>query len=151
MKTGVNIDKVFIDTAPFIYLMEDSIDFSDDAQEIFEYCLDKDIIINTSTITYFEFCVKPYQLENIELISSFKELLSVLDINTQIIDISTSDLAGKLRAKYGFLKAMDALQIASAINSNSKIFITNDMKLKKIDEIQVILVSEWKAIFNKKE
>ncbi len=30
-------------------------------------------------------------------------------------------------------------------------FFTNDIKLKKINEIQVILVSEWKTIFNKKE
>ncbi|UNC93572.1 type II toxin-antitoxin system VapC family toxin [Candidatus Contubernalis alkaliaceticus] len=141
MKTGIS--KVFIDTAPFIYLIEGSKDYSSYIQKIFEDCMSNDIILYTSIITYFEFCVKPYQLDKVELINSLKELFSELGIRIILADLNVADLASKLRAKYGFLKPMDALQLASAISANCQLFVTNDRQLKKVSEIEVTLVSEW--------
>ncbi len=141
MKTGIN--KVFIDTAPFIYLMEGSEDYFNYTQKIFEDCLSNGVSINTSTITYFEFCVKPYQLNKVDLISSLKELFSILDITVNFIDLDVADVASKLRAKYEFLKPMDALQLASAIKTNCNLFVTNDRKLKKVAEVKVLQIVEW--------
>ncbi len=40
--------------------------------------------------------------------------------------------AYELRAKYQFLKGMDAFQLAIAINENCDQFVTNDKKLEKV-------------------
>lgn len=37
---------------------------------------------------------------------------------------------------------MDALQLASAIQNNCDVFLTNDKQLKQVQEISVLLVDE---------
>ena len=50
--------------------------------------------------------------------------------------------AFKLRAKYDFLKSMDALQISVALEKNCDQFLTNDKKLKKVSELQIVIIEE---------
>ncbi|MCB9082495.1 MAG: hypothetical protein H6555_12375 [Lewinellaceae bacterium] len=42
-----------------------------------------------------------------------------------------------MRAKYQFLKGMDAFQLALSVNEKCGRFITNDRKLKRVTEITV--------------
>ena len=52
--------------------------------------------------------------------------------------------AADFRAKYN-LKLPDALQIATAIVSNCEAFLTNDTKLKRVTELQVLVIEELEA------
>jgi predicted nucleic acid-binding protein len=61
----------------------------------------------------------------------------VVDINLEAAEISSS-----LRAKYQSLKSFDALQLASAISNNCKVFVTNDKRLKTITEINVLTMDD---------
>ena len=65
--------------------------------------------------------------------------------NIRLIEISEdiADRAGKLRGKYPNLKTIDAIQISSAIEINADIFLTNDKKLKKIKEINLLVLKEY--------
>ena len=48
-----------------------------------------------------------------------------------------------LKGKYNFLKTMDAIRIAAALFVEADAFITNDIKLKKIDEIRILILKDY--------
>ncbi len=64
--------------------------------------------------------------------------ISLLDISSDI-----AELAGKLRGRYTSLRALDAIQIAVSINVKADAFITNDVKLKQIEESKVIVLKDY--------
>ncbi|MEL6865665.1 MAG: PIN domain-containing protein [Bacteroidota bacterium] len=134
--------KQFIDTAPFIYFIEDHPDFSDKVYQYLAASLSNNDEFTTSVITLMEFGVKPEKENRQEVISQFEELLVELDIQLLVIDKAIARSAYQLRAKYDFLKAMDAFQLAAAIENQCQLFFTNDKKLKRVTEISVLLVEE---------
>ena len=50
--------------------------------------------------------------------------------------------AAKLRAKYG-LKTPDALFVATAIEEKAEAFVTNDIRLRKVDEIEILVLDDF--------
>jgi len=59
------------------------------------------------------------------------------------ISADIAEEAGILRGKHQFLRTIDALQIAAAIHAKADIFLTNDKELKKINEIDIIILSDY--------
>jgi predicted nucleic acid-binding protein len=53
-----------------------------------------------------------------------------------------AEISSILRAKYTSLKAIDSLQIACALQNNCTTFVTNDRRLKAIEEIQTLLIKD---------
>ncbi|HIK12625.1 MAG TPA: PIN domain-containing protein [Oscillatoriaceae cyanobacterium M33_DOE_052] len=66
--------------------------------------------------------------------------------NIKFVEIgpSAGQLAGELRARYN-LQLPDALQIATALVAGCEAFLTNDVQLKRITELKILLVSELEA------
>jgi len=62
-----------------------------------------------------------------------------------LLEISSdmAELAGKLRGRYTSLRALDAIKIAVSINIKADAFITNDVKLKQIEESKVIVLKDY--------
>ena len=139
----IEFKKVFIDTTIFIYFLEENKNFIEKVNGFFKYCLYNNVELITSTISFMEFSVKPYEKGRLEVIKKFKELLVDFDIYTYNINLEVADYAAKLRAKYKWLKAMDSIQIVIALFAECDSFITNDINLKKINELNVILVNDW--------
>ena len=54
------------------------------------------------------------------------------NINFVLIDEDIGNLAAQMRARYN-LSLTDALQIATAIQSNCDAFLTNDLQLKRVN------------------
>lgn len=135
-----DFDSLFLDTCIFIYFIEKYPEYNEKIAEILEYYLNKNTIFSTSVITHSEFCTMPYRTNNHLNIQQFELLLSQLDIIPIEINRKIADDAAKLRAKYGSLRLMDALQISTAINQNCDAFLTNDKKLQRIMEIQISIV-----------
>lgn len=77
-----------------------------------------------------------------DLIQDFEMFLQTLDFNLATISLSIAKTAYKLRAKYSFLKGMDSLQVATAMELGCDSFFTNDKKLASVKEISVVVVSE---------
>lgn len=61
--------------------------------------------------------------------------LAVVEVNEEI-----ADKTALIRRKYGF-RTPDAIQLATAVQTRAKVFITNDERLKKLKELKVILLS----------
>ena len=63
------------------------------------------------------------------------------NLQVKILDENIADIASSLRANYT-INNPDAIQVATSLEAQADIFITNDATLKKISEIKVLLLSE---------
>ncbi|MEL7123639.1 MAG: PIN domain-containing protein [Bacteroidota bacterium] len=129
--------KIFFDTAPFIYLIENHPEFAIKVKTLISNAIINGDQLVTSVVTISEFGVKPTRDNRIDLIEKFDQLLSRLNVEILVIDQSAAKKAYELRAKYKFLKGMDAFQVALSLNSKCNQFVTNDKKLKSITEIDI--------------
>lgn len=134
--------RVFVDTAPFIYFIENHPVYAQKVADLITAALAEGHSFVTSVATILEFGVKPEKENRPEVITKFEELLNELETEVKEIDRNTAVEAYRLRAKYQFLKGLDAIQIASAIVSDCDNFVTNDMKLEKVKEITVTLIEK---------
>ncbi|GAB3905877.1 hypothetical protein GCM10028803_37390 [Larkinella knui] len=134
--------KLFVDTAPLIYLLENHPEFYQKVADFLLHAVENNAEFETSVLTVSEFCVKPEQLGRFDLINDFDAVLKELDFRLVEITLPIAKMASKLRATYAFLKAMDSLQISTAIESHCDQFLTNDKKLKGVQEIEVVVIAE---------
>ncbi len=137
---GGTVDKVFIDTAPIIYLLEDHPLFSESSRKIVGEYFESGSVLCTSVLTYTEFSVHPYRSGHPEKVDDLESFAK--DSCLQVYDVSKEIAlnAAKFRAKYASLKSMDSLQLACAVNKNCSVFLTNDKQLCQVDEIHCRLI-----------
>jgi len=96
--------KIFVDTAPFIYLMENHPKFAGKIKKVITEAIVNGDTLVTSVVTYMEFGVKPERENRQEVIRKFDELLSKLNIRILVVDKEAGQKAYQMRAKYQFLK-----------------------------------------------
>ncbi len=135
---------VFIDTSPFIYLIENNPEY---CSIVANYLADqsmKDNLLTTSVITISEFQVNPKKLNILKPIEDFQKLIEQLNIQIFEVTLEIAELSATLRAKYSFLRSIDAIQIATAVNHSCESFFTNDFRLKNIKELNIITVNDIK-------
>lgn len=136
------VARIFFDTAPFIYLVENHSGYYQKVADYLTQSLTDDALLETSVLTYTEFCAKPEQLGRPDLLLDFDDLLRDFDFQMREITLGAATLAYQLQAKYAGLKGIDAMQIATAVNAGCDVFLTNDKELKSVREIQVVVVAE---------
>jgi len=135
-----------IDTMVFIYHLEDHPKFSSITERLFDAVEKGRCTAVTSYITLLEILVKPKRDGNLKAVSDYRDLLLTFpNLKFLSADLLISDLASTLRAKHS-IKTPDAIQIASAIIEGANIFITNDEQLKKVKDIEIVLLNEWKGL-----
>ena len=109
---------------------------------IFEEIAKGNIQAITTNITLLEVLVQPYRTGNKKLAQQYRDiLLNAEGLTTLTVSHEISENAAKLRAKYA-IRTPDAIQLATAIENNADIFLTNDKALKKISEINVVCLNE---------
>lgn len=136
----------FIDTALFIYLLEEQGDFTDLSEFFLRVCYARNVRLVTSILTYLEFSVKPYREERHDLIDDYNSLLSEANFFVTTVTLPDCDQAARLRAKYSSLKAFDALQIACALKEGCDVFACNDKRLKRVEEIDILILDDVKNL-----
>lgn len=145
MKLAKQLDKIggiFLDTAPVIYFVEQNPEFSPKVQEIFERLDDGNLTAVVSPITLAECLVLPYKQKNSDIAQIFTELLANSEnVLFYPIDEVIADKAADLRARYN-LTLTDAFQLAIAIQAECDAFLTNDVDLKRVKEIPILVLSE---------
>jgi predicted nucleic acid-binding protein len=140
-----NITRFFLDTAPVIYYVEENDRYLPLIQMVFDH-LDAGLLTAvTSPITLAECLVMPYRLKNADLRQAFTELItSGSGAEFTLLDHEQADRAAELRARYN-LSLTDAFQVAIALTTNCDAFLTNDITLKRVTEIDVIVLDETEA------
>jgi predicted nucleic acid-binding protein len=136
------LDPVFLDTSPFIYLVENDVRYAQVVADFLAIEFSQENSIITSVLTISEFNVKPIREADKKLLDDFQNTLNRLNTKVFDINLKIANGAAELRAKYKSLKTVDAIQVSCAINYGCKRFLTNDIRLKIITEIQIILIEE---------
>ena len=143
--------RVYIDTNLFIYFLDKNTEFFPIAVKFLEAIEQGKIFAFTGDIAVAEALVKPYQINNLSLISAFKSFFFADNFLSIIShDSETFDLSAQIRAKYK-MKFADALHYATAIKSGCKFFITNDKGIRSTEEIEVILIKDLLECRDKSE
>jgi predicted nucleic acid-binding protein len=136
------VSRLAIDSAPFIYLVERRMNYSDRVNTIFRAIRDGDVVGLSSVITLTEVLSKPIQQNDSTVEAAYRNML-LRSQHFRLISITSAiaDRAAQLRAAYN-LKTPDALQIATAIDTGCNAFLTNDKGLKRVKELSVIVLDE---------
>ncbi len=138
--------KIMLDTAPFIYFMEENPKYISAIRYIFSQIDAFELEAFTSVITLIEVLIHPKRAQNQALEKQYLNIL-LKNANLQVlaIDENIALKAAELRARYD-IKIPDSIQIAAGIVHHCDAFVTNDAQLKKIEEIKVVVLDEAVAV-----
>ena len=140
--TGIH--SIFIDTAPVICYIEAHPQFGPLAKEVVDFFQSGRLNAFASVITLTEVLPKPIQAGNEKLAKKFADFLKYgKSLSLMEISASVAERAGRLRGQYPELRAIDAIQIAGAVEVGADAFLTNDKKLRKVKEIKVLVLKDY--------
>ena len=132
-----------VDTTPFIYLWERHPRYFALSQTLFSHLKQPEVYGVTSIITLIEACVHPQRQGQLDVVQAYERaLLYSQQVQILAVDAALARRAVILRAQYN-IRVPDAIQIAAAIEAGATAFVTNDRKLTKVRESQVLLLEDY--------
>lgn len=97
----------------------------------------------TSVLTLMELSVKPLQIGRPDVANEYELLLTNYPhLHIRDIDREVVRHAAALRARYR-LRPADALQVGTSLAFGAASFLTNDRDLRRVTDLQVVLLSEF--------
>jgi predicted nucleic acid-binding protein len=133
--------KVGIDSNILIYFIEAHPVYQALTLHIFKSIEDGKNIGVCSALSLLEVLVQPYRKNREDLVNQFYALLTTYpNLNWIELTVEIADLGARLRAKYQ-IKTPDAILLATALHSKATGFIGNDIQLKRISELEVLVLS----------
>jgi predicted nucleic acid-binding protein len=137
-----NVQRVAVDTAPIIYLLEAHPQLGRAARTCFQHIDARGIAVLTSTLTLAETLVQPLRRGRADLVAAYRNaLVHGGAMSLQDVDAETAEQAADVRARYN-LRMPDAIQIATALRWQCQAFLTNDNDLRRVTELRVVLLSD---------
>lgn len=137
---------IAIDTAPWIYWLEQDPRFLDEISEVLSGVLDGAVIAVTSVLTVLEVLTGTYARGDEALAQRYVDLFTgtrgviVLDV-----DISIAREAARLRSRH-HLRTPDSIHIATAIAASARTFVTTDRRLRKVTDIEVRVLRPGRGV-----
>ena len=137
---------VCIDTAPLIYYIEVNTAYTKLVDVFFASLQQRKFLAVTSTMSLLEVLVRPTRQGDKKLAQQYQgillksQALRLIDVNRNI-----AQEAALLRANH-HLKVADAIHMATAIVSEAKYFLTNDLSLPSLPNLTVLKLDELKIL-----
>jgi predicted nucleic acid-binding protein len=127
---------VLVDTAPWIYLLEDHAEFAPRFLGLFEAAERGQIQLALSTVTLAEVLTGPYKAGQTALAKRYEAALGAY----QVVPLSAAvaSLAAQLRVQYR-LKLPDAVQLASALEIGAAALVTHDRDFSAVQGLPVLM------------
>ncbi len=136
--------KIGIDSMCFIYYLEGNKFYGELARQLFLQLQENKLAAATSVLTLAEILAfKKLQEDRILYEDTKTKLHQAPNLNIISVDETISEVAAILKYKYS-ISLPDAIQIATAVVSGQEVFLTNDRRLKKIEEIKVIILDDFR-------
>ncbi len=131
-----------LDTSVFIYHIEGFAPFSGGASQVLQHAGHAATGI-TSVLTLTELLVKPLQSGRRGLAARYETLVRMTpNLILADVDAGIARQAAVLRARYR-LRTADAIQVAACLAHGATAFVTNDIRLRRIDELAVIVLADY--------
>lgn len=135
---------IFLDTAPVIYYIEKHREYGSIVQTIVDCFSAGEIMAFTSVITITEVLAKPVADGKDTIVDQFIQFFKYgKNIKVFDIDSNIAVRAGKLRGLYSSIKTLDAIQIATALEAGTSIFVTNDKRLRVVQDIELLVLDDY--------
>jgi predicted nucleic acid-binding protein len=135
--------RVYFDTMVFIYLVEGFAELEKQLLEIRDSLLRGEAEVFTSELTRCETLVVPFRNNAAKLIANYREFIESSGAFTvQPASRETWLRAGLYRAQFG-LKAPDAIHMATAVETDCEVFVTNDAAIKAPRGMRVARLGEY--------
>jgi predicted nucleic acid-binding protein len=127
---------VLVDTAPWIYLLEDHAEFAPRFLGLFEAAERGQIQLALSTVTLAEVLTGPFKAGQTALAKRYETALGAY----QVVPLSAAvaSLAAQLRVQYR-LKLPDAVQLASALEIGASALVTHDRDFSAVQGLPVLM------------
>jgi predicted nucleic acid-binding protein len=134
---------VALDTAVFIYFIEENKLFLPIVKPLFEAIDRGELAAATSALTLMEVLVLPYRISNFSLAERYESLLT-RSRGLRFVELNRPLLRGAARLRGAFnLKPPDALQVAAAMAAECQVFLTNDRKIPTIAGLRVVQLKNY--------
>jgi predicted nucleic acid-binding protein len=133
-----------LDTALFIYYIEENAVFLPLVAPIFEDVAAGRREVVSSSLTLLEVLVVPYRAGNLVLAERYEACLS-RSRGVRLVDVDRSQLrtAAQLRALRPSVRTPDALQLAAALSAGCSAFVTNDRDLPAVPGLKVLKLRDY--------
>ncbi|WP_008316924.1 type II toxin-antitoxin system VapC family toxin [Leptolyngbya sp. PCC 6406] len=131
---------VGLDTAPLIYLIEQNETYLELVRAFFGAMSQGEFQVVTSTLTLTEVLVHPLRSGNVELAGQYRDIfLDQENLFTLPVSVEIAEITAQLRATQN-LRTPDAIQIASAMQGGAMFFLTNDIHLAAVSDLEVLVL-----------
>lgn len=141
----VGAGPVALDTAAFIYFIEEHPLYLPQLLPIFAAADEGHLTIVTSAVTLLEVLVVPYRAGNLPLANRYEALLNrSRGVRLREIDQALLRAAAQLRATTG-VRTPDALQLAAALTEGCTAFVTKDRRLPSLPGLRILQVGDHSA------
>ena len=133
-----NLKRVALDSNLFIYNLEQNPRYTQFTDLIFGRLISNQLKAVTSIITLTEILSYPKTEKVVRLIT--EDFLNTP--NLQVIEVNQGIAveAARIRREYAF-RLPDAIQLATALTGKAQAFVTNDERLKKFQQLPVIILT----------
>ncbi len=127
-----------------LYYIEAHPQFGPLAKEVVSAFQSGNLNAYSSVITLAEVLARPIERGDEKLARKFSEFLKH-GKNLTMVEVSegTAEDAGRIRGRFPFLKTVDAIQLASALEVGAEAFLTNDLKLQQFNELKVLILKDY--------
>jgi predicted nucleic acid-binding protein len=134
---------VALDTAIFIYFMEEDQRFLSLVKPVFQAIDEGALQAATSALTLLEVLVVPYRAGNLPLAERYESLLT-RSRGLRVIDLERPMLktSAQIRARIN-LRTPDSIQVAAALSARCSTFLTNDRRLPFVPGLKVLQLSNY--------
>lgn len=137
-----NAKRLYIDSAPLIYYVEENAVYLDKMREIVRIVDHTDLLAFSSVLTLAEVLVLPLRQDDQQLVQAYQEILVAGDdYELVVVTPEIAVTAADIRARYS-LGTPDSLHVATAIASHCDAMLTNDRDMKRIKELSVLLLDD---------
>jgi predicted nucleic acid-binding protein len=134
---------VALDSAVFIYFIEQHHRYASVLRPLFQQIDRGDLPAVTSALTLLETLVVPYRAGNRELAARYETILTRgRGLTLAPIDLPILRLAAEIRAVTS-VRTADALQLATALATKCRAFLTNDRRLPVLPGLTVLQIDSF--------
>lgn len=132
---------VGIDTCVFIYHFQEDKTYSPATTALFDLVEAGKFLAYTSVLTKLEVFIEPRRRHDKNLIQTLNFALETWpNLYLVAFDDRVIDQAATLRARHN-ITTPDSIQIASALVSGAGAFVTNDRAVRKVPDIDILLLT----------
>ena len=131
-----------LDTAPLIYFIEQNSTYIESVRAFFAGMDQGEFRVVTSTLTLTEVLVHPLRAGNAELAREYRDIIfNQAHLTAFPVSAAIAERAAQLRASHN-LRTPDAIQIATAIQEDATVFLTNDARLPAIANLRMLVLND---------